>query len=127
MIRVISSPSSSTTGLATLIFAIEPSLCGAKRGEGDVGYRGVRRRAPRRGRILLGWRRYSIARAGVKGATFAARRHLCRLVEARYHAGNALSLPIWQRSGRDLEAMMPGAGTDKTKAWAAASGPIIIL
>src|SRR5580692_9978509 len=58
MIRVISSPSISTTGLVTLIFAIEPRSVGARSVAGSAserGERGVLRGArPHRGRCLGG-------------------------------------------------------------------------
>src|ERR1700676_3637177 len=55
MIRVISSPSISTTALVTLISAIEPRSVGARSVASERGDRGVQRSTwPHRGRCLGG-------------------------------------------------------------------------
>src|SRR2546425_9034806 len=113
MIRVISSPSSSTTGLATLIFGMEqrafvsgagPSFDGAARVGGG-------RAAGQPGGVLMTRPERSCKRA-------------CAL-----RNGGGQAAPETLHRARDIElgAAMPGAGTDKTKRWTRSGGPVVIL
>src|ERR1700736_5557143 len=101
MIRVISSPSSSTTGLATLIFGMEQDLRdGAGRRFGAWRPRGVLMTRPR----------------GSRKGDCALRNWVGRRARRRYIGPDM-----------DLGAAMPGAGTDKTRRWTDAGGPVVIL
>src|SRR5438128_1308469 len=103
MMRVISSPSSSTTGFFTLILAMKVS------GQAGKGRK-------RDGQVERG---YSARRIGRK-ADFCAR--LSRL----FRTGGTFAAPAASLY-RATESAMPGAGTDKTKRWVAAPAPIVIL
>src|ERR1700674_2364892 len=112
MIRVISSPSSSTSGLATLIFGMEqrtfesgagPSFDGAELAAGGGATGGGRRSYDPAGAVLQ--------------AGFALRKR----------GGQAAPETLHRARNIELGAAMPGAGTDNTKRWTQAGGPVVIL
>src|SRR5262249_26068860 len=110
MIRVISSPSSSTIGFATLIFGIEQGTFEAVAACWRDGERDRLRAGDGRAR--------SYGPAGL-------------LLQAGCRRGESGRQAAWEALHRGLRtaagAAMPGAGTDKTKRWAKAGGPVVIL
>src|SRR5229473_92977 len=122
MIRVISSPSSSTTGLATLIFGMEQrafesadQASTAQRGSAGGGRPGSRA-AGRRGGGAAGRRSYDPAGAVLQAGLCVAKR-----------GGQAAPETLHRARDIELGAAMPGAGTDKTKRWTRSGGPVVIL
>src|SRR5216684_1467668 len=115
MMRVISSPSISTTGFFTLIFAIA-DLC-ERRHAGAAPRRegGERRRALGGG--SPGGRRYSTGGGGVKGVL----RRIALPSGRAFFLGSGAAIPA------AVEHAMSGAGTDKTRNWIEGPGPIVIL
>src|SRR5712691_1241549 len=113
--RVISSPSISTTGFFTLIFAIA-DLCerrhagAAPREEGGDGERSPGGGSP-------GGRRYSTGGGGVKGVL----RRLAAPPCPAFFPGSGAAIPA------AVEQAMSGAGTDKTRNWIEGPGPIVVL
>src|SRR5216683_3926389 len=105
MMRVISSPSISTTGFFTLIFAIA-DLC-ERRHAGAAPRRegGERRRALGGG--SPGGRRYSTGGGGVKGVL----RRIALPSGRAFFLGSGAAIPA------AVEHAMSGAGTDKTRNW----------
>src|SRR6266849_4973254 len=113
--RVISSPSISTTGFFTLIFAIA-DLCerrhagAAPREEGGDGERSPGGGSP-------GGLRYSTGGGGVKGVL----RRLASPPCPAFFPGSGAAIPA------AVEQAMSGAGTDKTRNWIEGPGPIVVL
>src|SRR5437016_2909457 len=122
MIRVISSPSSSTTGLATLIFGMEQrafesadQASTAQRGSAGGGRPGGRAAGQPGG-------------AAAGGVLMTRPERSCkRACALRKRGGQAAPETLHRARDIELGAAMPGAGTDKTKRWTRSGGPVVIL